>query len=229
MKLLLTSGGFFNDAQVSALSDLLGKPFAECKAVFIPTAANAERGDKSWLVKDVSTVGGFGWQEFEILDVAAVSSLPKESWWPVLEQADAIIVGGGNTFYLSYWFEKSGLFAALLELLKNKVYVGISAGSMVVGDSLRTSSMDGVTLVDGDYNEVGPAGQSLAKTAQLVPFVLRPHMHSPHFSITEDAVKKLAAQLNVPLYAIDDNTAIKVVDGKTTIISKGKWKLYGKA
>lgn len=229
MKLLLTSGGFFNDAQVSALGDLLGKPFAHAKAVFIPTAADAERGDKSWLVKDLSTIGGFGWQEFEVLDLAAVSSLPKQEWWPVLEQADAIIVGGGNTFYLSYWFERSGLFAVMSELLKDKVYVGISAGSMVVTDSLHASSMDGQKLIDPDYNEVGPTGQSLAESAKLVPFVLRPHMNSPFFSITEETVKELATKLDVPVYAIDDETAIKVVDGKITIISKGKWKLYGKA
>lgn len=233
MKLLLTSGGLINKSIVDSLQQLLGKPFNKCNAVFIPTAANVERGDKWWLVKDLQDFNSLGWQQMDIIDISACASLQHDLWWDTLQNADAIIVGGGNSFYLSYWFKKSGLMRALPNLLKKAVYVGISAGSMLASAGLQTveekTDKSGVKIIGGpEYGDIGPVGQSSADTAKLAPITIRPHFNSPLFpNIRDKALQKIAVGLPVPLYAIDDQTAIKVVDGNITVVSEGEFKIYG--
>src|SRR5438128_1166595 len=41
---------------------------------------------------------------------------------------------------------------------------------------------------------------------------------------TMAAAARWAAELSGPAYAIDDDTAIKVVDGNVDVVSEGKWK-----
>jgi dipeptidase E len=38
--------------------------------------------------------------------------------------------------------------------------------------------------------------------------------------------EKWAAEMPVPSYAIDDQTAIKVTDGSVEVVSEGHWKLF---
>lgn len=227
MKLLLTSGGLMNKSMTDALAAVLGKPFSESKVVFIPTAASAERGNKNWLVKDFSMAFDLGWKEFDIIDLAAVAGLEREKWWPALEQADAYIVGGGNTFFLSYWMQQTGFMQALPELLKTKVYVGISAGSIVVSNGVQTSTQIEGSFMDEEYQRMSPKKEVSNKTAQLVKLAVRPHYKSPIFpTITEEGLQKVASNLDVPMYAIDDQTALQVIDGDVKVISEGEWKLF---
>jgi dipeptidase E len=232
MKLLLTSGGLRNASMKAALADLLGKPFNVARAVFIPTAANPEGGHKDWLVKDIQAFFDLGWRHYDIVDLAAIASLPKTAWWSRFEQADVLIFGGGTTFYLSYWLQQTGLMDALPAMMERKVYVGISAGSMVACDNLRISSEaleKFGQIKDAEYDELGPEGQSSAKTLKLVDFVVRPHFNSPEFpKIRANFLEEVAKTLHVPMYAIDDQTAIKVDGAKTEVVSEGDWKLYNK-
>ncbi|HKX73305.1 MAG TPA: Type 1 glutamine amidotransferase-like domain-containing protein [Candidatus Saccharimonadales bacterium] len=230
MRLLLTSGGLRTQSMKDALVGLLDKPVSESRFVFVPTAANPEGGHKDWLIHDINSSFEMGWKNYDIVDLAAVSSMPRDRWWPRFDQADVLMFGGGTTFYLSYWLEKSGLMKALPEMLKTKVYVGISAGSMVAGDSLRVASEaleKFGELKDDEYDELGPRGQSSSKTLQLARLVVRPHFNSPEFpNMREDFLQQVAKSLSVPMYAIDDQTAIKVVDGKVEVISEGMWKVF---
>src|SRR5687768_16453417 len=122
MKLLLTSGGITNPSIAKAFRDLLAKPFDESKIAFIPTASNAEVGDKSWLINDLKNIQALGFKEIDIVDISA---LPREVWLPRLEVADVLLFSGGNTFYLMNWIKKSGLKELLPKMLETKVYVGI--------------------------------------------------------------------------------------------------------
>ncbi|MBI4159546.1 Type 1 glutamine amidotransferase-like domain-containing protein [Candidatus Wolfebacteria bacterium] len=137
MKLLLTSAGVTNKSIENALLDLLRKPFSETKLAFIPTAANAEAGNKGWLIDDLRRLKDLGFTDIDIIDISA---LPKEIWLSRLESADILMFGGGNTFYLMHWLKKSGLADMLPEMLKKKVYAGISAGSMVTAKSIEIST-----------------------------------------------------------------------------------------
>src|SRR5690606_10780127 len=127
MKLLLTSSGLRNESLREALRSLLDKPAGECNCVYIPTSCHAARGDMSWLMEEMISFYALGWKEFVVLDVAVKSEWDKSLWWPKIEEADVIVMGGGNAPYLSYWLQRSGLFEALPEFLKTKVYVGVSA------------------------------------------------------------------------------------------------------
>lgn len=232
--MLLTSAGITNESIARALRDLVGKPIREANIVVIPTAQNAEAGDKRWMVEE-DLVGPLrlGWKQFSIVDLAAVSSLDRDLWWPQLEQADVLLFGGGNTFYLSYWMQKCDLFEALPKWLESKVYVGISAGSQIAGASLRVTGEElaqGDSLLrDEDYDELGPRGQSSAKTLQLADFIFRPHLNSPNFpKIREPFLAERAARLDTPMYALDDQSALKIADGNAEVISEGTWRLFDK-
>jgi dipeptidase E len=162
-----------------------------------------------------------------IVDVVELTALNPDVIKEVLEEADAIFVGGGNTFYLSYWMQRQGLFEFLPELLKTKVYAGISAGSIIAGANIKTAS-DALakveTLKDEDYDLLGPEGESSAKTLKFVDFVFRPHLNSTYFPlVVKERLEQKAKYFDVPLYAVDDESALKVVDGKVKVISEGNW------
>jgi dipeptidase E len=216
MKLLLTSGGISNDLITDALRDMIGKNFSEATLAFIPTAANVEKGDKRWLIKDLVKCKDLGFREVDIVDISALS---QDEWLPRLKVADVIMFGGGNTSYLMSWLKKSGLNKILPKLLTTKVYVGVSAGSMVVAPNLREKEMQKIynePIVDDESNE----------GLGLVDFLVVPHINSPYFPRALEFVEELAKNIIVPMYAIDDETAIAIWGEKTEIISRGFWKKF---
>src|SRR6201986_4287206 len=137
MKLLLTSAGISNTSIHNALVDLLGKPIAEASALFVPTAIYGipNGGD---IVRRVicGSLGDpfcdMGWKSLGLLELTALPSIKQELWVPLLEQTDALLVGGGDCQYLTYWMQRSGLGELLPTLVKKLVYVGLSAGSMIM-------------------------------------------------------------------------------------------------
>ena len=129
MKLLLTSSGITNQSIADALFSLTEKKPEDTTLVFIPTAANVEAGDKSWLINDLLNLKKLNFKSIEITDISAVD---EKIWKPSLEGADVLFFEGGNTYHLMNWVEKSGLKNELSEFLKDRVYVGLSAGSMIV-------------------------------------------------------------------------------------------------
>lgn len=225
MKLLLTSNGLSNNTIAKALAGMVGKKPSDTKVSFIPTAANPVQGDKGWLIDDISRIKQRGYQIF-ILDLAVISPKIIKA---ELGSSDIVFVGGGNSFYLSYHMQKCGMFDYLPEMLKTKVYAGISAGSMITGESLRMASAalsKDEKMKDDGYDELGPIGESSAKTLKLVNFLVRPHLNSEHFpKIRKDYLEEAAKSINAPVYAIDDNTAIKVIDDSIEVVTEGEWLL----
>lgn len=217
MKLLLTSSGITNKSIRKALSELLGKPFEDANITFIPTAANVEKGDKSWLVNDMNNFRLLGFKSFDIIDISAVS---KNIWLPSFENADILVFGGGNTNYLMEWMKKSGLGDLLPDFLKTKVYVGISAGSMVTAKKISLSYADILYYEKtGKFQDVDGLG--------FVDFEIRPHLNSNWFpKVKIDFLDKIAKETKGTFYAIDDSTAIKIDSTKVIVISEGEWKKF---
>lgn len=219
MRFLLTSAGISNSSIREALVDLLGKPVAEASAVFIPTAIYAYPGgaEKAYRVISGSLGAPFcemGWRSLGVLELTALPSVKKELWVPMLEETDALLVGGGDCQYLTYWMQQSGLAELLPSLLRKTVYVGVSAGSMVM---TRYGTTYGHHTLPADSD----------KALGLVDFALHPHLDHEWFPENSLAnLEKLAATLRVPSYAIDDQTAIKVIDGNVEVVSEGRWKLF---
>lgn len=217
MKLLLTSSGITNKSIEKALLELLGKPFNKTNITFIPTAANAEKGDKTWLVNDMNNFRILGFTSFDVIDI---STVPKEMWLSSFKNADILVFGGGNTNYLLEWINKSGLIKYLPKLLESKVYVGISAGSMVTAKNISLSS-EGILYYEQTSNFININGLG------FVDFEIRPHLNSQLFpKVRVRYLKKLAKETPNTFYAIDDNTAVKIVNGNVSIVSEGKWKKF---
>ena|SRR3989344_4511428 len=209
MKLLLTSAGITNESLAKELKALVKD---KIKIAFIPTAANTSGEEKSWLVKNYNECEKLG--EIYITDISAVE---KKIWLPILTKANVIVVGGGDSVYLMEQIIKSGLKDELPNLLKNRLYVGISAGSIVTNKKLSASSK----FLYGDEKKNSPLGLG------YVDFYVRPHLNSPDFPKMRDIyLKEVAKELDDDLYALDDNSAVLYIDGKIKVISEGKWKKY---
>lgn len=226
MKLLLTSGGLTNPSICKVLEDLVGKSAEDIRIGFIPTAANSERSDKEWLINDLYRIRSRGY----FVDIIELTALKPDALISALKDKDVIFIGGGNTFYLSYWLQKSGLFDQLPELLKTKVYAGISAGSMIAGESLVLSSQAQKNLKafeDEDYDLAVSTGEASGDTLHFVPLIFRPHLNSRWApNAKNEIIAKKATQLTDKVYALDDNSALKVIDGNIEVISEGEWKEY---
>ena len=214
MKLLLTSGGITNKSIAKALFDLIGKKPEDTSVAFIPTASNVEMGDKSWLINDFVNLQKQGFKSISITDISAVE---EKIWRPQIEEADVLFFEGGNTYYLMRWINKSSLAKILPELLKNKVYVGVSAGSMVTNKNLSLSTSQIIYEEDLDESHEMPG-------LNFVDFYFLPHLNSPYFkNLREDFVRETLKDTKEKTYVLDDNSAIKVIDDKVEVISEGKW------
>jgi dipeptidase E len=218
MKLLLTSAGISNTSIHNALVDLLGKPIAEASALFVPTAIYAIDGGANISQKVICGSLGdpfcqLGWKSLGVLELTAMPSIKPALWVPMLQETDALLVGGGDCQYLCYWMQKSGLADLLPSLLRKTVYVGLSAGSMIM-------TRFGTTY--GNHTLPAESDKSLG----LVDFALHPHLNHEWFPRNSLAnLENLAATIPVPSYAIDDQTAIKVIDETVEVVSEGHWKL----
>ena len=220
MKLLLTSGGITNNIIRNALVDMMGKQIAESTALFVPTAEQplgpffVGRSAENLLQQE--------WKAFGVLELTALPSIPQEAWLPKLEAADVLLVGGGDPLYLCYWMQQSGLADLLTgPELSEMIYVGMSAGSMVLAPNIGEEFVEWRPPAAGDND-----GDS-DKTLGLVDFAMFPHLDNPDLpKNTLVVAEKWAARLTVPGYVVDDDTAIKVIDGAVEVISGGHWKVF---
>ena len=219
MKLLLTSGGVTNQGIRDALIGMLGKPIAESDALFIPTAqwgqpacgpqsvwrSTAGRGDGSLV--------GLGWRSVGVLELTALPSIDDERWMPWVRETDVLLVDGGEARYLATWLERSKL-ADLLPELTDTVWVGVSAGSMVL-----------TPRVGGEFLDWQPDGPD--DTLGLVDFSIFPHLDYPGWTgNTLEAARRWATRIPGRSYAIDDQTAIAVVDGDVEVVGDGRWERF---
>ena len=220
MKLLLTSAGIKNTRIHDALVDLLGKPIAESSALCIPTASYGH--PKAGPPRAWNFISGqepqcpmieLGWKSMGVLELTALPSIDEELWVPLVKETDVLLVNGGDSMYLCHWMRESGL-ADLLPSLET-VWVGLSAGSMVMTPRIGEDFVIWTPPGGGD------------EALGLVDFSIFPHVENPGLPLNTMANAELwAAGLSGPAYAIDDETAIKVVDGTVEVVSEGQWKLF---
>jgi dipeptidase E len=222
MKLLLTSAGIKNASIHDALLELLGKPIADSHALCIPTAGYGHplgTPGKAWNFiagKESRTpMCELGWKSLGVLEVTALPSIGKERWEPWVRRADVLLVNGGDALYLCHWMRQSGL-VNFLQLLPEIVWVGLSAGSMVMTARVGEDFVETKPSITGDDIALG-----------VVDFSIFPHLDHPDLpENTMAAAEKWAAGLGWPAYAIDDQTALKVVDGAVEVVSEGHWKFF---
>ena len=220
MKYLLTSAGIKNTSIHTALEKLLGKPISESSALLIPTGSYAMPGGFAGACRLIRGVAAtplceLGWKSLGVLELTALPSLQADTWAPLVQETDALLVGGGDSLYLSYWMRQSGLADRLPSLRREMVYVGVSGGSMALAPRVGEEFV-GWKSPTGSDEALG-----------VVDFSVFPHLDYPTFPENSLAHAEIwAAKLQAPGYAIDDQTAIQVVDGAVEVISEGHWKLF---
>ena len=213
MKFLLTSAGITNPSIKDSLVELLGKPIAQSTALCIPTSGYYFRQGPAIAYRLITgaAMGGLGWKSVGVLELTALPSI-GDHWISVVQETDALLVGGGDPMYLCDWMRQSGFADVLASLRPETVYVGLSGGSMALTPSLGET-----------YNDRPTAGY---RPLALVDFAMGVHLDHPTMPDNSLAsYEAWAAAIPVPTYAIDDATAIRVVDGKVDVISEGHWKL----
>jgi len=218
VKLLLTSGGVTNPSIHSALVQLLGKPIAECHALCVPTAQWGHPMCGPTSVRDFVTgepvrqrLSNLGWASLGVLELTALPTIGAERWVPWVRAADVLLVDGGDATYLCHWMRESGL-ADLLPSLPGTVWVGVSAGSMVMAPRIGACFVEWPSAPDD-------------RTLGVVDFAIFPHLDAFPENTLADA-ERWAADIGVPAYAIDEQTAIKVVEGSVEVISEGTWTTF---
>ena len=220
MKLLLTSSGITNASIQGALLELLGQPISESSALAVPTGVEPFPGGPQHVHRFLSDPGnrmcGLGWKSLGVLELTALPSVKEEYWVPAVQETDALLVWGGSPMYLCYWMRESGLADLLPSLRPELVYVGTSGGAMVATPDWGGLSYDGFDPLTGSDEGLG-----------LVDFTVYPHLDRKDGlpPPTEEELEAWAAGLSVPAYVIDDDTAIKVVDGTVEVVSEGRWLL----
>jgi dipeptidase E len=220
MKLLLTSAGIKNPSIHDALVELLGKPIAQSTALCIPTAAygssySTPAGPWRFISgRSEQPMTELGWKSLGVLELTALPSVGSDRWVQWVQETDALLVNGGDALYLSHWIRESGL-AELLPSLPDSVWVGFSAGSMVLTPRIGQDFV-GWKPPSGSDEALG-----------VVDFSIFPHVDHPDLpENTMAEAERWAADLSNPAYAIDDDTAIKVVDDTVEVISEGHWKRF---
>jgi dipeptidase E len=239
VKLLLTSSGISNQSIRDALVGLLGKPIAESSALFVPTAIYPFREGPAGAFRAISgqaksPLCDLGWKSLGVLELTALPSVNRDVWTASVRDADALLVWGGDPVYLAYWLKHSGL-AELFPSLPELVYVGVSAGAIATaarfGETYHAvPDCSGERLSTEEIVFAGPDGDFtaslvMADGAGLVDFAIIPHVE---FDDPKDAAnaEKWAARLPTSSYALDDDSAVQVVDGTVEVISEGRWKLF---
>jgi dipeptidase E len=221
MKYLLTSAGIKNTSIHKALVDLLGKPIAESNALCIPTAGYGHpqvSPGNAWRFisgrEPNCPMCELGWKSLGVLELTALPSIDQERWVTWVRETDVLLVNGGDALYLCHWVRQSGL-ADLLPSLHDTVWVGLSAGSMVM-----------TPRIGEDFVAWQPPTGSDSALG-VVDFSIFPHLdHALLPGNTMADAERWAAGLRGPAYAIDDQTAIKVVDGTVEVVSEGHWRLF---
>ncbi len=213
MKFLLTSAGISNASIEKELLDLLGKPVSETTVVFIPTAATPGAGDKSWLIEDFQYFVKHGFRSIDIVDISAV---PRENWEKRFESADLLVFGGGDEQHLARVMRESGVAEVLPELLMSRVYMGISAGSMVVGKLLPSELT----------KELWPEESFVGSEAGMgmYDFSILPHLNSDYFAhLRTPLIESMKDQFPRTIYALDDQSALKIIDNQTEVVTEGEF------
>jgi dipeptidase E len=151
------------------------------------------------------------WKSLGLLELSALPTIGAERWVPWVREADVLLVDGGDATYLGHWMQESGL-ADLLPSLSDTVWVGVSAGSMVMTPRIGPHFVEWPSAPDD-------------RTLGVVDFSIFPHLDAFPTNTLADA-ERWAAEIGGPAYAIDEQTAIKVTDGTVEVVSEGRWKQF---
>lgn len=120
---------------------------------------------------------------------------------------DIIYVCGGNTFKLMKFAREMNFDKEIILLLKRSgIYIGVSAGSLIIGPSIKI-----VGEINPDKNEVGLTD---FEGFNIVDFVVFPHYSSD----IEEEIRAFETKNNIHVERINNSQAILINNGEKTLI-----------
>ena len=193
MKLFLCAHSIYPEIQ-EGFEEFVGGKCNDLSVAFVKTAANPYE-DRSWEAKDIE----FTKELFKSVDLYDIENMSQKEMVEKFSNYDILWINGGNVSYLMKKIREKGLEEILPDILKNTVYVGSSAGSMVWSQSLRTAEW---------YLDDPEPGASKIPGIGLLDFQIYPHYED---SMLED-IKKLKLH-NEELWLMGNGQAISYYDG----------------
>lgn len=197
MRLLLTSGGLKNKVLREELLNLAQAKPDQITLVYVSTAANVEDEDKTWMIDNLVELKQLGVKKLDILD-------PNEhvgNYVERLEAANIIVFGGGDTEFLVRRMRDLQLANKLTAWLDSKVFVGISAGSVMTGHVINPKMDAGFAWVD---------------------FLIVPHMNAPFVDRTQEQIELYSRTTQRKVYWLDDDSAVRVKEDSVTVVGTGE-------
>ena len=211
MKLLLTSAGIKNQSIFEALQSLVGKPTQHVRVGFITTAKNnREVSPAEALINQIAQLDKWGLRSYTLIDPSNDSN-----WEQIIEEVDLVVIAGGNTFHLLNESRTNGFFDWLKANVDKKVYMGTSAGSILLTPYIGVAPLD-----NGDENT---PGISDLRGVSLVDFEVSPH--TPE-DVSYKTLGEYAKQCPRTVYALDDQSAVLVSGDQLKFVSEGSWRKY---
>jgi len=208
MKLILASTGFCTEKIVAKCEELVGKPRKLINVAVINESYAVEHDDNlRWVLDDLNNVKDNFGGNLELVNLLALDIKTVEER---IKLNDVIFVVGGNTDYLMSVFNKSGFSKILPDLLKTKVYVGSSAGGMILGKRLSPKAYEKI------YGQPGQYG--ITNFLELVNITLMPHLNSPYFPNRTEKLLEAAKNHDGIIYGLKDDSAVVVEDNKISTI-----------
>lgn len=201
MKIILCSEGFYTQAIVEECIKLAGKPKSKISIGIINEAYAVEDHDKRWVLDNLNSAANNFGGDIDFINLLALSVDKIEKR---LSDKDVIYVIGGHTDYLMSVFNKSGFNKILPGLLKSKVYVGSSAGSMVIGKRISAAAYKTIYYDEDIYG--------ISAYMELLDFSVMPHLDSPQFPNRKQNLIDAIDKFEGKVYGLRDDSAV-VVDG----------------
>lgn len=209
MKLVLTSSNINQEEILKEVLDLVDKPAKDISVAVLNEASSVEEGDKRWLIEGLDFLSKTFGGTIELINLLAldISKIEKR-----IEKCDIIFCFGGNTEWLKTVFDKSGFSKILPKLLENKVWIGSSAGSMILGRMPTTKTQDYIYSVEDYYDVTDYLG--------FVNLSILPHIFGEF--VPKDSFDKCLEESKMqayPVYVLSDKSAV-IVMKKSTLLER---------
>jgi len=205
MQLLLLSNStlpgepFFQWPKAHVQAFLIGR----ARVAFVPLAAVPEQ--QAMYVEKVAAV----FAEFNLTLIPLMGEMDMKK---ALDSADAVAVGGGNSFLLLRSLYRTGLVRSISERVRGGMpYLGWSAGSNVACPTIMTT------------NDMPIVESPSLKAMHLIPFQINPHYTEAtiqgHGGESRDQriAEYLAMNTQMPVVGLREGSLLHVKDNRITL------------
>lgn len=191
-KIVLTSCGIIDNKLKEQFYELLDKDISKIKLLYVTIAVDGEKDtDRTWLEEEYATILDLGIKKENITEFHYEENIDFSSY-------DIIYMIGGNTFYLLKELREKNLAEKIIQAIDNGViYVGSSAGSIILGKTIETAlpfDENWVNLVD-------------FKGLNIVNGIIIPHANRK-----QEFIKEVKQKYNDKIIELYDNFGIVITD-----------------